>query len=178
MVWQVAAAQAALGFLSDRAKSKAQKAWQKYQNAMTNLSNAESQNAITMNEIFANQASAMQALDIRKSFLATEATNEVSAAAAGVKGRSVNQVIFDVQRTANIAEANRIETLNTTNLSFDKQRQGSAMSAAMQQDYSYIPKPSFLGSMLGAAMGSYGSTTGASAGSGNWNFGMIKDYFK
>ena len=154
-MWQVAmmAGQAGLGFLQGRQQAKAQKAWQRYRNTMTNLSAAGAVNSINSNEQIFRDTSTMEAIDIKKSFLESTASNAVSAAAAGVKGRSVNQVLFDVKRNADMAEGNRqIKYAQATN-AFQQQRQNAAMSAAMQQDYSYIPEPSAIGALLGFGMG-------------------------
>ena len=157
--------QGAAQYQADKAEAKARKAWQRYSNTMVNLSNSLNQNAITDNEVMAMQESTNQAIDIKKDYLQTAATTEVSAAAAGVKGRSVNQALFDVQRNANIAEGRRQGALENAFLAFDQQRQQSSMSAAMQKDYSYIPKPKFASYMLKAASSSAGSyNTGASFG--------------
>lgn len=146
--------QGAAQYEADKEEAKAKLAWQKYSNTMTRLSDAMNQNAITENEIITMDAFAEQALDIKKGLLATTASAEVSAAAAGVKGRSVNQSLFDIQRNANIAEGRRQQSLQNAFASFDQQRQSSAMSAALNQDYTYIPKPNFMSYMLKAATNS------------------------
>lgn len=145
-----------LGGLGDyanaKAESKAKRAWQRYSNTMVRLSDGINQNAITVNEILASDASAQQAFDIQVGELQAGSSTEVAAAASGVKGRSVTAALYDVQRNANIAEARRQEELKNTYLSIDQQRISSAMSAAMQQDHSYIPKPNFFQTMLKSGM--------------------------
>ena len=166
-MWQMFAAQTALSFLgasqeakAAKAQYKAQKAWQEYRNKMTSLSNAVSQNAISTNEILSNAAYARQAVQLKRTAMSTEGKAEASAAAAGVKGRSVNQVITNIQRNAAMQERERQIALESSWLAFDQQRLNSAMSSAMQQDYSYIAKPNTssyflkaLGSSLGSAAG-------------------------
>lgn len=138
-------------YQSDKAEAKAARAYQKYRNTMTNLSNAINQNAITTNEIMSNDAFTREAVDIKKDYLAADANATVSAAAAGVKGRSVNQSLFDIKRSMDVAEGLRQENLRNSWLAFDQQRQTSAMDAALQQDHSYIPKPKLASYLLNAA---------------------------
>lgn len=143
----------ASGFMSyraDKAASKAQRAWQAYSNTMVEIGNAVNQNAITTNEILANQAFADQDIQIQKGGLMAQAKAEVAAASAGVKGRSVNQAMFDVQRNAADREYQRQVSLKNATLAFDQQRLQSSMSAKLQKDYSYIPKPSPVSYFLNA----------------------------
>jgi hypothetical protein len=198
-MWWTAAAQFGLNLLSSansykaaKRQAAAQQAWQDYSNTMTNLSNGINQNAITQNEILANEASANNAVGIQKAGLISAAHAEVAAAAAGVKGRSVNQAIRSVQRSIATQEYDRQISLKNANAAFDQQRLQSAMGASMQQDYSYIPKPSgasyFLNALSNtAASSSFQGLFGGSGGSGrtgwepsNWNTaanGMsYKDY--
>jgi len=155
---------------ADKASSKASRAIQAYNNAMVQLSNSVNQNAITQNELLAQQAFNQQAIQLQRGSILTQARVEVSAAAAGVKGRSVNQALFNVQRNAANQERQRQLSLRNANLAFDQQRVQSAMSAAMQTDHSYIPKPKFGTYLLKAASSMYGSMdfggSGGSNGSG------------
>jgi len=168
------AAQVGLNFLSAgmqykaaKAQAAAQKAWQEYSNKMARLSNSMNQNAITVNEILAMEAFADQAVQLKKGGIIGAAKVETAAAAAGVKGRSVNQAMFDVQRGVAQREAQRQQSFKNAKLAFDQQRVQSSMSAEMQQDYTYIPKPqaaSYFLSALSSSMGSFGG--GGSGGSG------------
>lgn len=150
----------ALGkYNADKANYKAQKAWQAYTNGMVDLSAGEAQNSVTSNEILATNAFVNQAFQLKKDTLITSAKTEASAAAAGVKGRSVDLAVRSVLRNAANAEAQRQEELRVSLLGFDQQRMNVAMQAAMQKDYSYIPKPKAASYFLSAA------TNTASAGS-------------
>jgi hypothetical protein len=180
-MWYLQAAKMGLNFLSagmsynaDKERSKAQQAWQAYSNTMVSLSDAVNQNAITKNEILANEAFADQAIQNQKSGLISEAHVEVAAAAAGVKGRSVNQAMLDVQRNTANQEYQRQRSLRNANLAFDQQRLQSGLSAKMQTDSSYIPTPSgssyFLNalssSMSGTGFSDLFGSKGGSDGSG------------
>jgi hypothetical protein len=124
---------------SEDAKSK--QAWQSYKNTMTQLSNANNQNILTTNANIARDSSSEQAFQISRSEYLTTAQAEVSAAASGVGGRSVNDVLFDVERNASSAQAARQRDLNSQYLQIDNQRQQSNFQTAMQMDYSPIPQP-------------------------------------
>lgn len=156
MFWMAAmmAAQAVSQYGADKATAKASKAYQAYKNAMARISDATTQNVITENQIATNQAYGDQSVGIKQQNLLSVAQSEVSAAAAGVKGRSVNQVQLDINRSAALAERQRQNDMTNSNLSFAGQRQQSAQSAANAQDYSYIPTPK-LGSYLLNAASSY-----------------------
>lgn len=136
-----------------KADAKAKEAWQKYHNTMVNLSNATNQNGITMNEIFAQQALADQALQIKRGDIVTSGTAEANAAAAGVTGNSVMLSMLDVKRNAAQAEYKRQVTFKNTMLAFDVQRVNSAMAAVMQRDNSLIPTPNAASYLLSGMFG-------------------------
>ena len=163
-MWWVAAS-AALNMLSagqqakaDKAQANAQRAWQAYSNKMIDLSATVSQNAITTNQILASNALSNQAFELRRESIFTRARVEASAAAAGVKGRSVNLSIRQVMGNSARREVERQEDFRTTMLGFEQQRMGVAMQAAMQKDYSYIPQPKSSSYYLGAIMNTLGNS--------------------
>lgn len=191
MIWMAAltAVQALSQYGADKANAKAQKAYQAYKNAMARLSDATTQNVITENQIATNEAFGDQAVGIKQQNLLSVAQAEVSAAAVGVTGRSVNQVQLDINRSAAVAERQRQNDMTNSNLSFAGQRQQSAQAAANAQDYSYIPTPK-LGSYLLSAAASYvgskqgmgdratpSTSTPASAGASTANESTL-DYLK
>ena len=176
-MWWMAAASAAQGLMNygaDKASAKAAQAMQAYRNTMTRLADGVNQNAITTNEILSQQAFADQGIQLQRGAILTLARTQVTAAAAGVKGRSVNQAVFDVDRNAAMAERNRQISLNNANLAFDQQRLNSSLSSVMQQDNSFIPTPK-LGSYLlkaafqggQAAFGGGGASAGSNTSLGN-----------
>ena len=169
-MWQMLAAQTAMSLLSagsqykaDKAQYKAQKAYQDYRNTMTNLLNAVSQNAITTNEVLSNAAATRQAIQLRRVALSTQGGAEAAAGAAGVKGRSVERTILNIQRNAAMQERERQLALESSWLSFDYQRVNSSMDAALQQDYSYLAKPKFGNYLMSALMGTAKSQGGQDA---------------
>lgn len=124
------------------------KRWRDYNNAMTNLQNAQNQNTITTNENLAIERSAEQAYQIRKSEYITKASAEVQAAATGTTGNSVDMVLFDIGRNAADADAKRLMDLEAQVLGFNNQRVTSNMQTAASIDYRVTPTPSLTSSLL------------------------------
>ncbi len=122
--------------------AEAKKAWQAYKNTMLELSGANAQNTFTTNENIARSNSSEQAFQIERSEYITSAQAEASAAASGTEGRSVNAVMFDVERNAASAQSRRRTDLEQQYLQIDNQRQQTAFQVATQMDYSPIPEPS------------------------------------
>lgn len=137
-------------YRADKRRYKAQKALQDYNNKMTRIADAMNQNAITTNTTLAIQQSARTAVNLRREELTRMGASTVAAAAAGVRGRSVNNTLLNIQRGAGLKEKARQTDLEQQFLQFTQQRRGSALSAVQNQDLSYISKPSFATYMLGA----------------------------
>lgn len=137
----LAALRSGMQYSEAKKSADAKQAWQSYKNTMTQLSNANNQNTITTNENIQRKASVDQAFDIDRSEYLTSAQAEVSAAASGTAGRSVNAVQFDIERNASFAQSQRQNDLSAQYLQDDNSRQQSAFQAANQMDYSPIPQP-------------------------------------
>lgn len=143
---------AGFAYNADKAKAAAQKKWQTYSNTMVNISNALNQGVISQNESLAISQSVQEQVNIQRGGLITAAKSEVEAAAAGVKGKSVNQALLDIQANAASRQRTAEIDLNNKLLGYQQQRNQSNLDAVMQKDYSYIPKPSAGTYLLGAAM--------------------------
>lgn len=150
-----------MSYEADKAEAKARRAWQAYQNKMVQLSAGLQQDALTTNQIFAMDALTQQGFQADRQTMDTLGSTEVAAAAAGVKGKSVNLAMRDVMRTAGMRQAERQEAFKNTMLGFETQRRQVAMSAAMQKEYSYIPKPKMASYLLQAGMKSISMVGGA-----------------
>ncbi|KRR22160.1 virion core protein, T7 gp14 family [Bradyrhizobium retamae] len=137
----LAALRTGLSYSQAKKDAEAKQVWQAYKNTMTQLSNANNQNILTTNENIASAASREQAFQIERSEYLTSAQAEVAAAAEGVGGRSVNAVMFDVERNATMAQSRRKQDLQAQYLQIDNQRLQSDFQASMQIDYSPIPEP-------------------------------------
>lgn len=143
---------ALMSYGADKAAAKAQRAFQKYRNTMTQLSNALAQDAITSNELISNEQFRRQALQIQSTYQEAAGATQVQAGASDTAGRSVDRSMFLLEQSRDMAEAVRQENLINSWTAFDQQRQNAAMSAAMQQDYTYIPKPNLASYLFKSAM--------------------------
>lgn len=139
-------------FIVQSRQAAADRKWQAYNNKMTRLQDAINQNALTSNERMRKEKKAVQLLQVQKSEGATVAKAEVSAAATGTVGRSVNMVIFDIKRNAATARQSIERDDEMADEQTDHQRMLSAMSAQMQLDLRSLPGPS-AGTLL-AGLGS------------------------
>lgn len=154
------------------ASAKAQAKYQAWRNAMAQISNAHTQNAITDNTVSQIQQSARQAMGIQRTGMEAQGASEVQAAAAGVTGRSVAATERNLERQTMHAEEGRRQTLQDVFANERVQRMNSAMQATLGQSYSYVPQPSSASSMLGLGAGvlkNYGEDIGKWFG--NLNFG-------
>lgn len=153
-------------FLNAKKDAESKKAWQAYKNTMLQLTDANNQNILTTNENIARADSVQQAFQIERSEYLTSAQAEVAAAASGTEGRSVNAVMFDVERNATMAQSKRKRDLEARYLQIDNQRTQSSFQAAMQVDYSPIPEPNPATYMLNFAtsVGKLFSTGGNTRG--------------
>lgn len=145
------AAKAGGSFISDYFKAKNDRAWQKYRNAMVQISRSQNANAITLNENMAMERSAASAYNIKLSEYKTKAKAQVAAAAAGIEGGSVNQVMFQLDTNAARAQSNRKADLDAQLLGFQNAKMSNDFQAMQTMDYAKIPSPSPLLAMLGFA---------------------------
>lgn len=146
------------------ANSKAGRAMQAYNNKMKDLSATLSQNSVTRNQLRAVDALSTNAVNLKKDSIFMRARVEVSAAAAGVKGNSVNRTLRETIGDAASREVDRQEAFRETMMDIESERYGIQVSAAMQQDYSYIPKPNTASYYLSAAASTASSSMSAYAG--------------
>ena len=142
-----------LGVQADAAVSRARTAYQQYSNTMVDLSVGMQEDNITLNEILYNKASAAQAAQIQESGMTALGEAEVSAAAAGVTGKSVQVSEAHIQGNAAAAEVQRQRDYKFAMLGFDAQRRNVALTGAMQKDYSNYASSSGT-AILGAVLSS------------------------
>ena len=155
-----AVAQTALQFMQASKQAKYQKKMQRYRNGMLNIANAMNQNSITTNTSLQIQQSAKQAVAVRKGELSTLGSASVAAAAAGVRGNSVNSTLVNLQRNAGLMEKQRKDDLDQYFLQTRQQRMQSTLSAVQGTDVSYIPKPSLGAYILKGGMRAYSDYQG------------------
>ena len=136
-------------FITAARDAKTDRKWQAYNNALVRLQNAQNQNALTVNEGMAVERSSEAEYAIRKSQYITEASTEVSAAASGTIGRSVDMVLFQVGRDAADASSKRQQDLEYQLLGIQQQRESSNLQTEMQIDHQSIPGPNAADAILG-----------------------------
>jgi len=146
--YQVAAAQA-----------KQDRMWQAYNNKMVKLQNAMNQNAITTNENMSRDRVKQQMFNIEMSEMSTKASAEVSAAASGTVGRSVDMVLMDIGRNAARKRGSIERDQDMQEVVLDNQRIQSDMQTQMQLNLKSIPSPSAGTAILGFATDMIGAIT-------------------
>lgn len=162
MAWADWQGQAVLGgfkavgsyFLQSR-QAKADKAWQRYNNALTRMQNAQNQDAITINETLLQERTIRAKYAIEQSAYRTSGEAEMAAAAVGAEGNSVSRALAQIQKNAT-REQNQIDRdFEAQALQLAEQRTASNFQTEMQIDYRQIPKPNIASSLL-----SFGADTG------------------
>lgn len=182
MLWALAAAGMQIGssimsYQADKATAKAQQAFQKYRNTMTQLSNALTQNAITSNELIEMEQSKRDALTIQENYQQVAGDTQVMAGASYTAGRSVNRSMHELKLGAQMAEQTRQDNLINAWQGYDAQRKNAAMSAAMQQDYSYIPTPKLGQYLFKAAANIAGGQATGTGGNLSADMSKFSSYF-
>lgn len=140
-------------FIADSRRAASERKWQKYNNTMVRLQDAQNQNSITTNVNMRQERKAAQLQQVQMSERATSASAEVSAAATGTVGRSVDMVLFDIGRNAARARGQIERDEEHQVYSDDQQRLASSLQADMAVDLRQIPSPSPATMMLGIAKG-------------------------
>ena len=140
-------------FIYQKRKAENDRKWQEYNNKMVRIQDGMNQNAITTNENMRMERLAKQQFSVQKQEMSTIASAEVAAAATGTVGRSVNMVLFDINRNA-------AETRQKLNRDSEyaaeqarNQREQSAMGAQLQLDLRHIPDPNPASMLMGIAGG-------------------------
>ncbi len=150
-MWLQMGLQAATGitnFITESRDRKYKQQIQDYNNKMVRIADALNQNAITTNQNIAVEASVAKQFAIARQAMVTKGEVEVAAAATDTVGRSVNQTLYQVQRSADEADSNRARELEQQLAAFGQQRLNSSMQAVQQLDNSFIPKASPVTAML------------------------------
>lgn len=151
-------------------KAEQDRLWQAYNNKMTRLQNSMNQNSLTTNENLARERREVQKMQIQRSEMATTASAEVSAAAAGTTGRSVDMVLNQIARNAATARGNLEQDAKNQEMQIDNQRMQSNFSTEMQIDYKRIPDPDPATMLLGITsdLGKLWKSNDMSSVTANW----------
>lgn len=122
-----------------------------FNNEQALLASAHQQGLITMNQIFADEAQITESLAIQKQEARLLANAEVSAAAAGVAGVSVDNQKTRIRRSAAQQQVARRQRNIAERAATVEQKFQASMGAIASQDRTVITQPSASTSLLGAA---------------------------
>lgn len=128
---------AGAGFFAAQKQAESDKKWQQYHNALVRMQYGAEFNAIAEQREQTREASMKQGLQIKTAAYTTEASATVAAAAAGVQGRSVDQVTGQIETNAAEATSNVERQLQWQNNAFET----AHVNAAMQRDSNIQSKP-------------------------------------
>lgn len=154
-MWSDWAVQGTLGgmktlgsFILRSRQAKADKAWQKYNNALTRMQNAQNQNAITINEGLLVERRVRAEFAVRQSAYQTEGQAEMAAAAIGAEGNNVERVLLQIKKNESRELANIAGDFDAQALQLAEQRVASNFQTEMQIDRTQIPKPNIASDLL------------------------------
>lgn len=139
------------GLESRRIDAKMERAVQAYRNTMQAINTAQQKNMVTLNEIAVQDASSRMEHDIQVQSMRDRGAAEVAAAAAGVKGNSVNLTMRDIASSSATANKNRLDNLKAQYAAYGQERRNIAVGAAMNKDVSVIPRPSVSSMLFGVS---------------------------
>ena len=137
-------------YRANKTQSRIDEKMRNYKNSMTNIAAAMSSNAVTANTTRNIQQSARKAVALDRDEITAVGAATVNAAAAGVRGNSVDSTITNIERGAGLLEHQRELDLDGMLLQSHFQRESIHMQRLQNQDYSYISKPSLAAGMFGA----------------------------
>lgn len=156
----VGAGTALTNHLLAREQTKLQREFQRHKNAVLGLNANLQRDALELKEIDARQADRDLSEQIQMQSMAQKAQAEVSAAAAGVTGGSVEAVMTGLERSAMRAQAARMENTSSLFRQLGQQRRDINVGQILGEDRTVIPGPSvgsLLLSMGTSALQGYGS---------------------
>ena len=138
-------------FMQAKEQARYAEAVQKYRNTMSALSASRSYNAVTVNEIRAQDALTENDALIQRTAIKDQAAAKLAAAAAGVAGGSVDLAMRDLKASAGRASWAQRRQYNQQLAEMGDQRESIAIAKIANQDISVIPKPDIGSMMLGTA---------------------------
>lgn len=148
-------AQGVTGFLNEGIASKLARSMQKFRNEMTMLTAAMNNDVILQNQIRTRDASVALAFDIELRSAKDRGKAEVSAAAAGVSGASVDATMRNLRGSALRAQAARKSRTAQEMQGHAQERRNNNVSAILGRDIQVIARPSALTHLGGIATGLY-----------------------
>lgn len=142
-------------FLVARERNKLDKEMQRHRNAVTGISSNLQRNATTLQEIDVRQANRRTDQTIQTRAMQDQASAEVSAAAAGVTGGSVQAVMRGLKRSELNAQHARIDGTENAYQTLGQQRKNINISQIFQTDNTVLPGPSVSALLLSMGTAAY-----------------------
>ena len=131
-------------------EAKIQRRMQQYRNTLNRLSAERQISAINTNEDRARSSYAQNESVIQRTSIADKGRATVAAAAAGVKGNSVDMQLRDLQGSADKASFFARRQFHQQMADSGEQKKSVAIGAVANQDLQVLPKPSVGAMLLGA----------------------------
>ena len=116
---------------------------------MRKISTAQNLNAQTLQGAQLEDKSKRLEMTLQQSSIKDMGVSEVSAAAAGVAGGSVNTALLGLRRSALNAQNSRMRNLDSQLFAVDKQKQNIRLAGILGEDISVIQRPSAASALLG-----------------------------
>lgn len=142
-------AQGVGSFVEQGIASKLARKMQKYRNEMLAITAAMQQGTILENRVNTRDASIRLQVQLQLTAAEDQATATVSAAAAGVKGGSVDSTMRGLRRSAANAQGARKARLQMEMRAHDSESRNVTVSAILGKDVSVISRPSLLANVVG-----------------------------
>lgn len=147
---------AATDFLVASEQAKMRENARKHNNAMRAISAGEQVKALERKGTATKQAAARAMLADSIVNMQDRASAEVSAAAAGVAGGSVEAVMRDIERSALYQQGNRLDSHENAQRAIEQEKQNVRLQSVMGENVSVVGKPSLASSVLGLGISSIG----------------------
>ena len=142
-------------FLVGKQQNKLDKEMQRHRNDVTAISSNLQRNAVTLQEIDVRSANRRNDQMIQTSAMQDQASAEVSAAAAGVTGGSVQAVMRGLKRSELNAQSARIDSTANAYQTLGQQRRNINVSQIFQTENTVLPGPSVAALLLSMGTASY-----------------------
>lgn len=133
-----------------RQQEKMAQAVQDYNNTMSALAAAQSNNTTTLNEISVQDASVRDDIAIQQEAMIAVGDAEVAAGAAGVGGGAIDSVMFGLRSSAAKAQYGRQQSLKNQFMQFGQERTNTELAKVTNKDVTILPRTSAGTALLGA----------------------------
>ncbi len=137
------------GFMIGSINAKLAATLQKYRNEIMKVQESMNANRITINEINTQDAATRLDFAIQAQAHSDQGAAAVGAAAAGVRGGSVDATMRGLRRSASFAQQKRTAQTSQEMRSHLEERRGNALATAMAMDIEVHQKPSIMSAALG-----------------------------